>query len=57
MKELGADVDSNVSNSTNFLITGDNVVGPVKLDKMQANILKGKDAQIISLSEFNELKK
>lgn len=57
LKDLGADVDSNVSNSTNFLITGDNVVGPVKLDKMQANILKGKDAQIISLSEFNELKK
>ena len=57
LKELGADVDTNVSNSTNFLITGDNVVGPVKLEKMQANITKGKDAQIISLSEFNELKK
>lgn len=56
LKELGADIDSSVGNKTNFLIAGDNV-GPSKLSKMQANIDDGKDARIISLSQFNELRK
>jgi DNA polymerase-3 subunit epsilon len=56
LKELGADVDTAVGNNTNYLIIGDNVVGPVKLAKMQANITKGKNAKIISLAEFNEMK-
>ena len=56
LKELGADIDTAVGNNTNFLITGGNGIGPSKLKKMQANIIKGKDAQIISSVEFNELK-
>lgn len=56
LKELGADIDTSVGNKTNFLIAGDNV-GPSKLSKMQANIDNGKDGQIISFLQFNELKK
>lgn len=55
LKELGADIDGTVGNKTNFLIAGDNV-GPSKLSKMQSNIIEGRDAKIISISEFNELK-
>lgn len=55
LKELGADVDTSVGVRTNFLIIGDNV-GPSKLKKMQENIAAGKDAQIITLFQFDEMK-
>jgi DNA polymerase III subunit epsilon len=57
LKELGADVDANIGNNTNILIVGDNIVGPAKWKRMKANIAEGKDAQIINLSQYNELKK
>lgn len=56
LKELGADVDTSVGKKTNFLIVGDNA-GPSKLKKMQLNIDDGKEASIITLTEFNEIKK
>ncbi len=56
LKELGADVDTSIGKKTNFLIIGDNA-GPSKLKKMQLNIDDGKEAFIITLAEFNEMKK
>ena len=46
IKELGADIDSSVTERTNFLIAGKGV-GPSKLEKMMKNIEKGNDACII----------
>jgi DNA polymerase-3 subunit epsilon len=56
LKDLGADVDTSIGKKTNFLIIGENA-GPSKLKKMQLNIDEGKEASIITVSEFNEMKK
>jgi DNA polymerase-3 subunit epsilon len=56
LKELGADVDTSVGKKTNYLIIGDNA-GPSKLKKMKINIEEGKEAAIITLEEYEILKK
>ena len=56
LKKLGADIDTSVGKRTNYLIIGENV-GPSKLNKMQQNIKEGKEASIIDIKEYNELKK
>jgi DNA polymerase-3 subunit epsilon len=56
LKKLGADIDTSVGKRTNYLIIGENV-GPSKLSKMQQNIKEGKEALIIDIKEYNELKK
>jgi len=55
LKELGADVDTNVGKRTNFLIIGDNA-GPSKVKNMKMNIKEGKEASIITLEEFKAMK-
>jgi len=47
MKLLGADIDSGVSEKTNFLLAGDGV-GPMKVLKMNKNIECGKEAAILT---------
>ena len=54
LKELGADVDTAITQRTNYLIAGANV-GPSKTQKMEANIEKGKEARIINFEEYCEL--
>jgi DNA polymerase III subunit epsilon len=56
LKSLGADVDTSVSSKTFFLITGV-TVGPSKLKKMQDIINNGEEAYIISLEEYEQIKK
>lgn len=51
MKKLGADVDTNISGKTNFLLAGEEV-GSSKLKKMHDNIQSGKEAQILTESEL-----
>ncbi len=46
IKDLGADIDSSVTERTNFLIAGKGV-GPSKFEKMMKNIEKGHEACII----------
>ncbi len=47
LKNLGADVDTTVTDRTNFLIAGEGV-GPSKILQMMQNIEHGKNAAIIS---------
>lgn len=54
LKKLGADVDSGIGKSTNFLIIGDNPE-PRKIEKMIKNIEDGKDAQIITFEQFRQM--
>lgn len=55
LKELGADINGSVSSKTNFLIIGE-TPGPIKLNKMQANIEEGKEAKIITFEEYKEMR-
>ena len=56
LKKLGADIDSGVTKRTHFLIAGP-TAGPTKLDKMRKNIEEGKEAMIITIDDFNLMKK
>lgn len=54
LKNMGADIDSAVSDKTNILCAG-NGVGPSKLKKMQTNIEAGKEASVLNEVEILEL--
>lgn len=56
LKKLGADIDTGVTKRTHFLIAGP-TAGPTKLVKMRKNIEEGKEARIITIDEFNLMKK
>ena len=47
MKNLGADIDTTVTDKTDFLIAGEGA-GPSKIQKMKRNIEKGKNAAILT---------
>lgn len=53
LRKLGANLATSVSKKTNILITGENV-GPSKLEKIQINIVEGRDALILSFKEYEE---
>lgn len=46
LKDLGADIDTNIGKKTNVLCAGDGV-GPKKIEKMQLKISQGDNAEII----------
>ena len=46
LKDLGADIDTNIGKKTNILCAGDGV-GPKKIEKMQLKISQGDNAEII----------
>lgn len=54
MKHLGADIDAGISDSTNFLLSG-NGVGPMKILKMNKNIECGKEATILTEIQLRQL--
>lgn len=56
MKELGADIDSAVTQYTNFLFAG-NGVGPKKYSMMNENIANGYDACILYESQIVQILK
>lgn len=56
MKNLGADVDSTVTQYTNFLFAG-NGVGPKKYEMMNENIANGYDAYILYESQIIQILK
>ncbi len=53
LKNLGADIDSGVTERTNILIAGEGV-GPSKLNKMIANINEGRNAIILQEKDVIE---
>lgn len=56
IKDLGADIDSSVTDRTNILCAGLGV-GPSKVQKMQKNIVSGRDAVILDEDALIEILK